>query len=133
MGSNGDRVMPFETGTTPFTGDNDITDFLTNILIPFARDDVKWSDNQAPVRSPEVAAPEGEFWLSRVERAGSPGADVSPFTTKPPYVEWRTDESGDHLMTFTSFGFDDTQEAYDQPNNPMNCPPGGASPTSEEW
>lgn len=118
--------MPYETQTTPFTGDTDVADFFTNVWVPFAETEVKWSGNQAPLRSPEVASPEGEFWISRVERAGSPGADVSPFTTKPPYVQYRTDDTGDHLHIFTSFGLgtgdSPIQEAYDQPNNPMNAP-----------
>jgi len=122
MGRDGDRLMPFETGTTPFTGDNDIADFLTNAWLPFARDEVKWADNQAPTRSPEVLSPEAEVWTHRVDRVGSPGADVSPFTPKPPFVQFRTDDTGDHLHVFTGFGVDDTQDAYDQPNNPMNCP-----------
>jgi hypothetical protein len=120
--------MPFETGTTPFTGDNNFADFMTNVYIPFARDDVLWSDNQAPILSPEVAAPEGEFWLSRVQRVGSPSAEASPYTTQAPYVFWRTDVTGEHVMTFTGFGVDDTQECFDQPNNPMNCPAAQASP-----
>lgn len=122
LGRDGDCVMPFQTEVTPFTGDNDLADFLTNVWLPFARDDVGWADNQAPTLSPEVVSPEAEIWTHRVLRAGSPGAPVSPFTRLEPFIFLRTNEAGTDLNIFTGTDVDDTQEGYDQPGNPMNAP-----------
>jgi hypothetical protein len=121
--------MPFETATTPFTGDNDIEDFLTNVYVPFARDDCKWSDNLAP--SGRAVAPEAEVYLCRQERGGSPlGPTTSPITTKPPYMFLRTTTDGNHLYHFSGTGVhgidvaatSPLEEAFDQPGNPMNNP-----------
>lgn len=118
--------MPYETQTTPFTGDNDIEDFMTNVYVPFARDDCKWTDNLAPVRDPVVSNPEGEVYLCRQERGGSPIAVTSPFTTKPPYLFLRTSDDGAHLWHFSGTGVAPSTSpetpAYDQPGNPMNAP-----------
>lgn len=105
--------MPYATGTTPFTGDNDITDFMTNVYVPFARDDCKWSDNQAPVSSPA-----NRFWLHRVERGGSPIATLSPFTPKPPYIFFET--NGYQMAHYTGSGIDTTLDSHNQPGNPNN-------------
>jgi len=106
--------MPYATATTPFTGDNDITDFMTNVWIPFARDDCKWADNQAPTTSPS----RNRFWTHRVERGGSPVADLSPFTPKPPYAFFET--FGDQMAHYTGSGIDTTKESWNQPGNPNN-------------
>lgn len=109
--------MPYATGTTPFTGDNDIADFMENVWLPFARDDCKWADNQAP--SPNGAGTSAnKVWTHRVDRGNSPTADLSPFTPKPPYVFFET--NGKQMAHYTGDGIDLTVDSYQQPNNPNN-------------
>lgn len=126
MGRDGDYLMPYETQTTPFTGDGDIAEFMTNVYIPFARDECKWTDNLAPTRDPAVAAPESEVYLCRQERGGSPLAVLSPFTTKPPYMFLRTTSDGEHLYHMSGNGIaplsSPPEDIWDQPGNPMNHP-----------
>lgn len=116
--------MPYLTETTPFTGDNDIEDFLTNVYAPFAEDECKWNASLAPVRDPVVTAPEKELYLCRQDRSGSPLAVDSPLVTQPPYLFLRTTSDGNHLHHFSGTGVADSASpevpAYDQPGNPMN-------------
>lgn len=109
--------MPYETGITPFTGDNDIADFMANVWLPFARDDCKWADNQAP--SPNgIGTTSNEVWTHRVARSGSPTAVSSPYTPKPPYVFFKTQNN--HLAICTGTGVDVASVWHDQPGQPSN-------------
>lgn len=109
--------MPYATATTPFTGDNNIADFMENVWLPFARDDCKWADNQAP--SPNGAGTSAnQIWTHRVDRGGSPTADLSPFTPKPPYGFFHTD--GNQMAHYTGSGIDLTKQGWNQPGNPNN-------------
>lgn len=99
--------MPFETQTTPFTGDDDLGDFMLDVWLPFARDDCKWVDNRAPVVG---TRPNIEVWTHR-GTVGTPAA---------PYIFHRTTDR--HLYTFTGNGVNLTEEIYDQPGNPANSP-----------
>ena len=92
--------MPYATATTPFTGDNDLNDFMQNVWIPFARDDCKWADNQAPTTSPEG----NRYWTHRVDRGGSPIAPLSPFTPKAPYIFFEVSDDGRHMAHYTGSG-----------------------------
>ena len=110
--------MPFRTATTPFTGDDDIADFMLDIWLDFATDTgpnggMAWQDQNAAARG---VHPDYEFWLSK--------GDL--LTPAAPFVFYRTTGgSGDNsnrLFVFTGDGVNLLQEIYDQPNNPMNCP-----------
>ena len=109
--------MPYATGTTPFTGDNDIADFMENVWLPFARDDCKWVDNQAP--SPNgIGTSANKVWTHRVDRGGSPIATLSPYTPKPPYIFFET--NGKQMAHYTGNGIDVTKNSWNQPGNPNN-------------
>lgn len=113
--------MPHEFVVGVFEpGDDDMADFLLDIWLPFARDECKWTDNLAPTQSPELVRPEGELWICRQERSGSPLAVDSPLVTKPPYAFYRFEDR--HWHGFTGTGINEAQEIFDQPGNPANAP-----------
>lgn len=109
--------MPYATATTPFTGDNDISDFMANVWLPFARDDCKWVDNQAP--SPNgIGTSTSKVWTHRVARGGSPVAVTSPYTPQAPYVFY--EPYNNHMFIYTGTGIDVTKNSWNQPGNPNN-------------
>lgn len=106
--------MPYRTFSTPFTGDDDIADFMLDVWLAFATDTgvaggMAWIDQNAGARGTH---PDYEFWVSK-------GSLITP---APPYVFYRT--TADNMSIFTGNGINLLQEIFDQPNNPMNCPAG---------
>lgn len=98
--------MPFATDVTPFTGDDDIADFMNDVYADFAVNTMGWV-NSAPALGTH---PDQEFWFHR-------GSGVTP---APPYAFYRTGANDMHI--FSGTGVDTGEEIYDQPGNPMNCP-----------
>jgi hypothetical protein len=116
--------MPFRSETTPFTGDNDIVDFLTNVWFDFCTDTaanggVEWiGHNSTPIT---VDTDQREYWVSR-------GTAMTP---APPYIFLRTrDNPFWGIMHFTGDGVDTMQEIFDQPGNPANTV-GGSTMTPD--
>jgi hypothetical protein len=106
--------MPYREFTTPFTGDDDIADFMLDVWLDFATDTgpnggMAWVDQNVAARG---SHPDYEFWVSK-------GTIMTPAA---PFVFYRT--TLDNMNIFTGDGIDVMQELFDQPNNPMNCPGG---------
>lgn len=104
--------MPFRTFTTPYTGDDDLPDFMNDVWLAFVTDTgpsggMAWIE-EAPARG---AHPTFEFWVHK----GTVGSPLAPFGF------YRT-QANDHMHIFTGNGVDLAQELFDQPDNPMNCP-----------
>lgn len=100
--------MPHEFVVGAFEpGDDDMADFMLDIWLVFARDECNWVDNQAPVVG---SRPEIELWTHR----GTVGTPAAPY--------FFTHTKANHLLLFTGDGRDDSQEIFDQPNNPANAP-----------
>ena len=110
--------MPYRTGSTPFTGDDDAADFLVDVWQPFATDSF-------------VAG--GLAWIAQNPNGGTPpgGGGTHPNyqrmfsrggigTEAPPFINFQT--SAKTLFMFTGTGVSLTQEPYDQPGNPTNGP-----------
>lgn len=114
--------MPFVTKVTPFTGDGNMRDFMRDEYVPFARDECKWVDNQAPSPGKGGAGFE-EFWLTRQARGGSPISVLSPFTPEPPFVFYEAED--DHLYIYVGDEIDTTERIDQQPNSPANTNGGG--------
>lgn len=104
--------MPYRTGATPFTGDDDMADFIEDVWRPFVTDakaagGLGWIE-QAAARGTH---PNYDYLFSR----GGVG------TEEPPFVFFQTTEKT--LYIFTGNDVNTLQEPYDQPGNPMNGPP----------
>lgn len=98
--------MPFENNTTfPGSGSNSFGDFILDVWLAFARDDVGWVDNRAPAVG---TRPDIECWTHR----GTVGAP------EPPFIFLAAADR--HLALFSGDGVDLGEELYDQPNNPAN-------------
>lgn len=107
--------MPFRTGGGGggFTGDTNMATFIDQVVEPFLTDSkalggLGWIQ-QTPSRG-KGTTPDFEFLFSR----GSVGSEA------PPYLFLQT--AAKTLWAMTGDGVDTSQEAYDQPNNPMNYP-----------
>lgn len=99
--------MPYQTESTPFTGDDDLGDFFLDVWEPFANTVMGWVANRAPAVG---TRPKIQVWTHRGS-VGSPEA---------PYIFIQTLAS--HFFTFTGTGVDTGEEIYDQPGNPANAP-----------
>ena len=114
--------MPFETAVSPFTGDANAGAFFENVWLPFARDDVKWSDNLRG--SPNGAGTSDvQIQVARRQRSGSPETIDSPEVYLAPFVGYSTID--DNVFITTSDGIDVAEDIRDQPGNPGNDYPSG--------
>jgi hypothetical protein len=101
--------MPYATDTAPFTGDNNMGDFMLAVWLPFARDDVNWVDNQSP--SPGTEPNVVQVWTHM-------GSVTTP---EGPYVFFEVpDNNGSCLAIATGTGVDTSEQFWDQPGNPAN-------------
>lgn len=113
--------MPYRDGsvgspTWPGLGDDDMADFVVDVLQPFLTD--------AKVSG-------GLGWIAQNPDVGAGGAGTHPNyqrlfsrgsigTEAPPYFFVQT--TAKTLYMFTGSGVNTAQEPYDQPGNPMNQP-----------
>lgn len=110
--------MPYRSEIGGFTGDSNMGTFIDQIVETFLTDakvsgGLGWisqiGDLASPVRT-KGADPNFEFIFSR----GSVGSEA------PPY--WMMQTTAKSLFLYTGNGVDRTQEAFDQPGNPVNEP-----------
>ncbi len=114
------------TPTWPGAGDDDMADFVVDVLEPFLTD-AKGSG--------------GLGWISQVPDSGAGGGGSHPNYQRmysrgsigseaPPFLSLQTTLKT--LFMFSNDGVDTTQQPYDQPGNPMNQPVDAsfADPTS---
>lgn len=115
--------MPFRTDTGGFEpGDDDVADFLEDIVDPFVTDSfvaggLNWL-SQVPTEG-AGAHPNFNYMYSR----GGVGTEA------PPFVMFATTLKS--LFIFTGDGINTGQETYDQPGNPMNHPPNASQPYAD--
>ena len=110
--------MPYRNGAAwPGPGDDDIADFVVDVLQPFLTD-AKGSG--------------GLGWIAQNPAGGAGGAGTHPNyqrlfsrggigTEAPPFFSVQT--TAKTLYMFPSSGINTAQEPYDQPGNPMCQPP----------
>ncbi len=116
--------MPFRTDTGGFEpGDDDMADFLQDIVLPFVTDSfvaggLAWI-RQTPTEG-NGSHPNFNYMFSR----GVVGTELPPF--------WMAGTTLKSLFIFTGFGSINTgQQIYDQPGNPMNYPPNASQPYND--
>ena len=115
--------MPFRTDTGGFEpGDDDVADFLNDIVAPFLTDSfvaggLNWTQ-QNPTEG-AGAHPNFNYLFSR----GGVGTEAPPF--------WFPATTAKSLFIFTGNDVNTAQEAYDQPGNPMNYPPNASQPYTD--
>jgi hypothetical protein len=110
--------MPYRTGSTPFTGDDDMADFLVDVWIPFATDSFVAGGLAWISQSPDGGAPPGGGGThpnyQRMVSRGGVGTEA------PPFINFQT--SAKTLFIFSGTDVNTGQEPYDQPGNPQNGP-----------
>ena len=115
--------MPFRTDTGGFEpGDDDMADFLEDIVAPFLTDSfvaggLAWIQ-QVPTEG-AGAHPNFNYLFSR----GGVGTEAPPF--------WCPATTLKSLFIFTGDDINTGQETYDQPGNPMNHPPNASQPYAD--
>ena len=115
--------MPFRTDTGGFEpGDDDMADFLEDIVAPFLTDSfvaggLAWIQ-QVPTEG-AGAHPNFNYLFSR----GGVGTEAPPF--------WFPATTAKTLFIFTGDDVNTGQEAYDQPGNPMNYPANASQPYND--
>ena len=112
--------MPYRSATGGFTGNANVATFIDTVVVPFMTDakgsgGLGWL-SQTPSRG-KGTTPNFEFIVSR----GGVGTEAPPF--------WHCQTTAKTLWIYSSNDVDTTQESFDQPGNPMNCP--AADPPSD--